>query len=553
MGTTREDIVINGTDKTKRMISSVRSGLKKVATAAGAATAAAAAVGAALVRSSLEAGDRVQKLAISTGLSTEALSEMQHVAKIVGTDFETLAKSNIKLQRSFAEARDGMATYADAFKKANINLEEFAKLDPDQQFEVFGEALSRIPDQADRMQVAMDVLGRGGADVIRVFEDGAGTFRNLREEAKELGLSLSRDQVDAMANANDAIVRMKASANALGNEMAVNLAPVIVDVANWLQVHTKDAIEIASRAWNGFQGMLSIVADSLANLVKGLQVLTGFTFPEMAAQLANAEIALRNTAKMYSDLANDIPEATVAVEEYTRSVGESKEQMSALSDEFDNVIDKSLQLEEIEVTAKKISTGVKEMKDEAKEADQAFGDFAQSAIQDFTDLALRGGDLEDVLINLAERFIELQFSGKGLGGGGTGGGGTGGGGFFETLLSVGSSILGAFGFGGTGGGTPVGVPLGGGSSFAGYAANGLDFMVAGAGGTDSQNIFLKATPGERVRVETPSQQRRESRGPLIGAINFLLPPDARDIPIASQQQAAAVVGTAVRRAVLRNN
>jgi hypothetical protein len=39
----------------------------------------------------------------------------------------------------------------------------------------------------------------------------------------------------------------------------------------------------------------------------------------------------------------------------------------------------------------------------------------------------------------------------------------------------------------------------------GYATGG-DFLVGGAGGTDSQLIQFMATPGERVSVETPGQQ-----------------------------------------------
>jgi len=37
--------------------------------------------------------------------------------------------------------------------------------------------------------------------------------------------------------------------------------------------------------------------------------------------------------------------------------------------------------------------------------------------------------------------------------------------------------------------------------------HGGSFMVGGGGGTDSQRVSFMATPGERVTVETPNQQR----------------------------------------------
>lgn len=43
-------------------------------------------------------------------------------------------------------------------------------------------------------------------------------------------------------------------------------------------------------------------------------------------------------------------------------------------------------------------------------------------------------------------------------------------------------------------------------------ATGGQFFVGGAGGTDSQLVAFRATPGERVSVETPSQQKGRSGG-----------------------------------------
>ena len=66
--------------------------------------------------------------------------------------------------------------------------------------------------------------------------------------------------------------------------------------------------------------------------------------------------------------------------------------------------------------------------------------------------------------------------------------------------------FGSFGGGGGGGGG------GDGSSAVSQIgmARGGEFMVGGSGGTDSQGITFNATPGERVRVETPAQQRMSS-------------------------------------------
>lgn len=74
-----------------------------------------------------------------------------------------------------------------------------------------------------------------------------------------------------------------------------------------------------------------------------------------------------------------------------------------------------------------------------------------------------------------------------------------------------AQLLSGFAGGGLGGGAGL---LGG---LFGFAEGG-SAMVGGSGGTDSQLVAFKATPGERVNVETPAQQQRSDRGQMAPQI-----------------------------------
>src|SRR5690606_24238028 len=93
--------------------------------------------------------------------------------------------------------------------------------------------------------------------------------------------------------------------------------------------------------------------------------------------------------------------------------------------------------------------------------------------------------------------------------------------FGQLFGLAGGALGGLFGSGGSGGGIAVAAPArlgsisiasigGGGLKFV----NGGSFKVGGAGGTDSQVVAFRATPGEMVDVRTPAQQIRD------GGINF---------------------------------
>ena len=69
--------------------------LAGIATPAGAATAAIGALSGVLIgsiKSFVSTGDEIQKMALRTGFSTEALSEMRHALKISGSDIKSFEK-----------------------------------------------------------------------------------------------------------------------------------------------------------------------------------------------------------------------------------------------------------------------------------------------------------------------------------------------------------------------------------------------------------------------------------------------------------------------------
>lgn len=114
---------------------------------------------------------------------------------------------------------------------------------------------------------------------------------------------------------------------------------------------------------------------------------------------------------------------------------------------------------------------------------------------------------------------------------------------FAQLLRLAASqlfaqLLGGFGgFGGAGG--LVGGLLG--------FQNGASFAVAGAGGADSQLVAFRATPGERVNVETPGQVRQREQGQAAPAE----PPVIELINVTDPQAAITALNTnAGSRAVL---
>src|SRR5690606_17223897 len=112
---------------------------------------------------------------------------------------------------------------------------ELSKLPLDQQFEMLAEALFGVDNQADKTRLAMKLFDSEGVALLQTMTNGAAGVRALREEARRLGLSLTQDQAEAAAKANDELTRMKSTVGALARDLTVSLAPALADAAEMLR------------------------------------------------------------------------------------------------------------------------------------------------------------------------------------------------------------------------------------------------------------------------------------------------------------------------------
>src|SRR5690606_8190266 len=114
----------------------------------------------ALVKGSFESIDALAKLSYDTGIATEELAGLVHVAELSDVSSQSLGKSLQRMQRSISDASNGMATAQRSFNQLGLSIETLRSLSPEEQFIAIGEAIERVPNQADRTRFAMELMGR---------------------------------------------------------------------------------------------------------------------------------------------------------------------------------------------------------------------------------------------------------------------------------------------------------------------------------------------------------------------------------------------------------
>lgn len=234
----------------------------------------------ALIKSSIDAADNVQKLSIRLGASTEALSEYQHVAGLAGVRFETLTMGWQRMTRRVAEAAKGFGEARGALNELGLDAKQLAQLKPEQQFEAITAAMQGVKSESDKVRLAMKLFDSEGVSLIQLMDGGVEGLKKFREEAKSLGLSIDKDMANKSAAANDAILKLHGSFKGFANELTLVVAPALTEFAD-----------------NVSAAMKRVKEDGFADLLKSMYGFSTTKDRRNAQPLSKEEIALMEELK----------------------------------------------------------------------------------------------------------------------------------------------------------------------------------------------------------------------------------------------------------------
>lgn len=146
----------------------------------------------------------LQKAQAKTGVATDALQELAYAAnQTADVGLPGLTAGLQALARKMADAEKGSGGAADAFRKMGIKIKgEDGKLRAlDDVLSDIADSMSKMPNEAERLALAMKVMRGAGVSLIPMLKEGSAGIEKYREEARDLGLVMSESLIeDASAN-----------------------------------------------------------------------------------------------------------------------------------------------------------------------------------------------------------------------------------------------------------------------------------------------------------------------------------------------------------------
>jgi hypothetical protein len=138
----------------------------------------------AYTKSLIDTANQIQDVADRAGVAAEELSRIGVAAKLNASSQEEANDAIVKLSKSIAEAASGSKAQEDAFKRLGVSIRDSAgnvKSTTDVFYEL-ADGFAATQDGAAKVKTAQDLLGRSGANLIPLFNQGSKALKEYNAQ-----------------------------------------------------------------------------------------------------------------------------------------------------------------------------------------------------------------------------------------------------------------------------------------------------------------------------------------------------------------------------------
>ena len=179
------------------------------------------------VRGQLNAADDAIKAAQTIGMSVEQYTRLAHAADLSGVSLEQFQTGVQRMSRVMADTPDVIENLGIALHDAEGNMRSTDDVLLD-----VADVLAGMPDGAEKTALAMELLGRSGANMIPLLNGGRDAIQDMMNEADRLGLTISRETAQAAEQFNDNLTRLTGLSRGLALMLTAELAPVLARISD---------------------------------------------------------------------------------------------------------------------------------------------------------------------------------------------------------------------------------------------------------------------------------------------------------------------------------
>ncbi|MEW6294365.1 MAG: hypothetical protein AB1544_13840 [Pseudomonadota bacterium] len=260
------------------------------------------------IQRAIDAADNLGKLSQKIGVSVEDLAGFQHAANLSDLTLEQFSQGVKQLSKYMTE-------HGDKLRAAGITA-----TDTKGALIQLADAFQQMRDGPQKTAIAMELLGKQGAELIPMLNGGGAALRGMIEEGQRFN-PVTEEMAKRAEEFNDSMTRMQTRAGAVGVAIASDLLPHLNRFFDRLQQATESGFidGFMSRWKAAFMGLAAAINEAMASVE---EFLAKITFGSVAENHMKQAISLRESARrLYQEMAAMAP---VQKQEASRSGKEDK-------------------------------------------------------------------------------------------------------------------------------------------------------------------------------------------------------------------------------------
>jgi hypothetical protein len=299
------------------------------------------------IDSMAELGEKTERAATILGVTTEQVGEFNAIAKLTGTSSDGMAIALERMQLNLQRAQSGATPAARALETLNLSAKDLIGLPIPQQLDLLADRLSRFADGGNKTAVVMALMGRSGAQMIPVFDQGSKGLEELAAMAERTGTAMDEATTKSFVDMKHAGVELGLSLEGLGITIMQSLAPAITSIEHSIS----DLIEWFNRSLKDggtFKGLLDLIGvaakgvaiaiESIVFAIEGLVQIADLAMREIRdAIVGNLGSAMKDIESFNASMEKSMKEFFTRLREIINSgeggaSGSAKPQLPAMGD-----------------------------------------------------------------------------------------------------------------------------------------------------------------------------------------------------------------------------
>lgn len=270
----------NATNSAKNQLS----GIQKAGMAMAGVTAVVTAIGVGvwgLAKKTTEAGDRIDELSQTLGMSRRGFQEWEYVLNQSGVEMEDLKMNMKTLATNIMAANKHGKKASPIFRNMGVAIKNNNGTLRSQE-EIFNDtikALQKMPEGVEKAALATTLFGKSGRNLLPVLNAQAGSLDELKKKAQKLGIILSDDVINNAAKMDDTMKDAERTFGALGMVIGAYAMPALqrltqTIIENMPQI--MQAMKIVTWAFDDFFTRISNIYNFVkTNFIPIVSILAG--------------------------------------------------------------------------------------------------------------------------------------------------------------------------------------------------------------------------------------------------------------------------------------